>query len=180
MERGDSFSLTRMDISAHTGTHVDAPAHFVAGGSGVDSLDLDVLIGPALVVDARSASVLSAAVLESLAIPAGTQRVLFRTRNSELWRRPHTVFDEDFVAIPGRRRGVAGRARGAAGGGGLPVGSALRRVRADASDPACCGCDCGGRAEPERRSSRVSISSSACRSRSPAPTARRARAVLIG
>ena len=51
MERGDSFSLTRMDISAHTGTHVDAPAHFVAGGSGVDSLDLDVLIGPALVVD---------------------------------------------------------------------------------------------------------------------------------
>ena len=39
-------------------------------------------------------------MLESLAIPAGTQRVLFRTRNSELWRGPHTVFDEDFVAIP--------------------------------------------------------------------------------
>ena len=53
MERGDMFNLTRMDISAHTGTHVDAPAHFVAGGAGVDSLDLDVLIGPALVVDAR-------------------------------------------------------------------------------------------------------------------------------
>lgn len=99
MERGDSFSLTRMDISAHTGTHVDAPAHFVAGGSGVDSLDLNVLIGPALVVDARSASALSAAVLESLAIPAGTQRVLFRTRNSELWRKSHTVFDVDYVAV---------------------------------------------------------------------------------
>ena len=61
MDRGDMFSLTRMDIGAHTGTHVDAPAHFVAGGAGVDSLDLDVLIGPALVVDARSASALSAA-----------------------------------------------------------------------------------------------------------------------
>ena len=45
------FSLTRMDISVHTGTHVDAPAHFVAGGAGVDSLDLNTLIGPALVVD---------------------------------------------------------------------------------------------------------------------------------
>lgn len=99
MARGDSFSLTRMDISAHTGTHVDAPAHFVAGGAGVDSLDLDVLIGPALVVDARSANTLSAAVLESLAIPAGTQRVLFRTRNSELWRESHTVFDVDYVAV---------------------------------------------------------------------------------
>jgi len=100
MERGDMFSLTRMDISAHTGTHVDAPAHFVAGGAGIDSLDLNMLIGPALVVDARAARELSASVLESLAIPAGTQRVLFRTRNSELWRSPHTVFDEDFVAIP--------------------------------------------------------------------------------
>ena len=99
MDRGDMFSLTRMDISAHTGTHVDAPAHFVAGGSGVDSLDLDVLIGPALVVDARSANALSADVLESLAIPAGTQRVLFRTRNSELWRASHTVFDVDYVAV---------------------------------------------------------------------------------
>ncbi len=99
MERGDMFTLTRMDISAHTGTHVDAPAHFVAGGAGVDSLDLNTLIGPALVVDARAARELSASVLESLAMPAGTQRVLFRTRNSELWRGPHTVFDEDFVAI---------------------------------------------------------------------------------
>ena len=53
MDRGDMFSMTRMDIGAHIGTHVDAPAHFVVGGAGVDSLDLDVLIGPALVVDAR-------------------------------------------------------------------------------------------------------------------------------
>lgn len=99
MDRGDGFSITRLDIGAHVGTHVDAPAHFVRGGAGADALDLDVLIGPAVVVDARDASALTAEVLDSLAIPVGAQRLLFRTRNSELWRgSPHT-FDEDFVAV---------------------------------------------------------------------------------
>lgn len=99
MDRGDGFSITRLDIGAHVGTHVDAPAHFVRGGDGVDKLSLDVLIGPAVVVDARAVSALTADVLESLSIPAGAQRLLFRTRNSELWRKEHPVFDEDFVAV---------------------------------------------------------------------------------
>jgi arylformamidase len=99
MDRGDGFSITRLDIGAHVGTHVDAPAHFVRGGAGVDQLDLDVLIGPAIVVDGRGVEALTADVLESLAIPAGSQRVLFRTRNSELWRKGQHDFDEDFVAV---------------------------------------------------------------------------------
>ena len=100
MDRGDRFSITRMDISAHTGTHVDAPAHFVAGGAGVDSLDLDVLIGPALVVDAACGKCAIGGCAGVARDPGRNPRVLFRTRNSELWRAPHTVFDEDFVAIP--------------------------------------------------------------------------------
>ncbi|NKQ36960.1 MAG: hypothetical protein HF973_15280 [Chloroflexi bacterium] len=48
---GDEFSLSRLEMSAHTGTHVDAPAHFISGGGGVETLPLDVLIGPALVVE---------------------------------------------------------------------------------------------------------------------------------
>jgi len=99
LERGDVFTLTRLDISAHTGTHLDAPAHFLAGGAGVETLDLEVLVGPALVVEALDAGLLTAAVLSDLAIPAGTRRVLFHTRDSERWARGDTQFTEDFVAI---------------------------------------------------------------------------------
>jgi arylformamidase len=99
LDRGDEATVTRLDMGAHTGTHVDAPAHFVPGGSGVDGLDLNVLVGPALVVDAREADALSEDVLEALPIPTGTERVLFRTRNSDLWARGEPEFHEGFVAI---------------------------------------------------------------------------------
>jgi arylformamidase len=99
MDRGDGFSITRLDIGAHVGTHVDAPAHFVRGGAGVDQLSLEVLIGPAVVVDARKVDALTADALDSLPIPAGAQRILFRTRNSDLWRSAQHTFDENFVAV---------------------------------------------------------------------------------
>lgn len=99
MARGDTATVSRLNMSAHTGTHVDAPAHFILGGSGVDTLDLNVLVGPALVVEATEADVLSADVLQGLPIPPGTERVLFHTRNSDRWARGERKFSEDFVAI---------------------------------------------------------------------------------
>ena len=108
LERGDNATVSRLDMSAHTGTHVDAPAHFIQGGASVDTLDLNVLVGPALVVEALEASVLSADLLAQLPIPPGTHRVLFRTRNSGLWGRGEVgaaqsptgrEFTRDFVAI---------------------------------------------------------------------------------
>ena len=74
LDRGDSATVSRLDIGAHTGTHVDAPAHFIPGGAGVDSLDLNVLVGPALVVHALEADALSADVLDGLQIPPATAR----------------------------------------------------------------------------------------------------------
>jgi arylformamidase len=99
LDRGHLATVTRLDMGAHTGTHVDAPCHFIRGGASVDSLALDVLVGPALLVHALEADVLSAAVLEQLAIPPGAQRVLFRTRNSDRWVRQEREFDQDFVAV---------------------------------------------------------------------------------
>jgi arylformamidase len=99
LDRGDLATLTRLDIGAHTGTHVDAPAHFIPGGATMDEVDLDLLVGPALVVHALEVDALSAAVLEELLIPPGTERVLFRTRNSDLWARREREFQKDFVAI---------------------------------------------------------------------------------
>jgi len=99
LDRGDAATVTRLDMGAHTGTHVDAPAHFIPGGSGVDALDLDVLVGPALVVHALEVDALSADALDGLQIPPGTERVLFRTRNSDRWECGNLEFVEDFVAI---------------------------------------------------------------------------------
>lgn len=99
MDRGDVYTLTRLNMSAHTGTHLDAPAHFIRGGAGVDALPLDALIGPALVVDARGLGHLTADALQALAIPPGARRVLFRTDNSDLWQAGQAGFVEQFVAI---------------------------------------------------------------------------------
>jgi arylformamidase len=99
LDRGDHATVSRLEMGAHTGTHVDAPAHFIRGGAGVDTLDLNALVGLALVAEARDADVLTADVLAELAIPLGTERVLFRTRNSNLWAQGQCEFDENFVAI---------------------------------------------------------------------------------
>jgi arylformamidase len=90
MERGDSYNVSRLTISTHTGTHIDAPRHFLPDGASVDQIPVDVLVGPALVVEMAVDQEITAAELEAAAIPPGTERVLFKTRNSRL------LEDEDF------------------------------------------------------------------------------------
>jgi arylformamidase len=99
MSRGDLYTVSRLECGVHTGTHLDAPLHFIRDGGGVDTLDLNVLVGPCEVVYAPEAKVIDAALLEQLHLPAGTTRVLFRTRNSEIWARDEMTFQTDFVAI---------------------------------------------------------------------------------
>lgn len=99
LERGDEATVSRLEMGAHTGTHIDAPAHFVQGGMGVDRLDLNLLVGRAVVVDALGVDALTAEVLEGLAIPPGTERVLFCTRNSQRWAHSEHEFWTDYVGI---------------------------------------------------------------------------------
>ena len=95
---GDLANLSRMELGTHTGTHVDAPLHFVHGGAGADRLALDVLVGPAFVADARGApGDIDAAALAALGVPAGSERLLLRTRNGELWDRG--AFTRDYVGV---------------------------------------------------------------------------------
>ena len=99
LAQGDTATVSHLCMSAHGGTHVDAPAHFIPGGAGVEALDLNVLVGPALVIGAMEVDVLSADVLKELPIPAHTERVLFRTRDSDRWARGEREFSKDYVAI---------------------------------------------------------------------------------
>jgi arylformamidase len=94
IDDGDAVNLTRMDLGLHSGTHVDAPRHFLAGGAGVDELPLEALIGPSVVVEAPDLT------RESVALaPAGAERVLFKTPNSELWARDE--FADEFARLDG-------------------------------------------------------------------------------
>jgi arylformamidase len=77
---GASANVSRLDMGVHTGTHVDAPVHFLEGTAGTNELSLDVLNGPCEVVETAR---LDVSAVES--VPAGTERVLFKTPNSEIW-----------------------------------------------------------------------------------------------
>jgi len=98
---GDPWSLTRLGTSAHAGTHVDAPAHFLADGATVEALDLDALIGPARVVALPDIDAIDASALEALELPPSTERLLLRTANSDRRARgvPESEILADFVAL---------------------------------------------------------------------------------
>ncbi len=91
--RGDVANVTGLHLGAHTGTHVDAPRHFLPDGSTTEAIAPEALIGPAFVADATAADRLDAGVIEALGVPEGCERLLLRTRNSELWARDTFVAD---------------------------------------------------------------------------------------
>ena len=84
-------------LGAHTGTHIDAPLHFIDGAPGVDSIAPDVLVGPCVLVDVGDAPLITRRVLEPLDL-AGRPRILLRTTNSA-WIASR--FEERFVAFSG-------------------------------------------------------------------------------
>ncbi|KAL1296043.1 hypothetical protein HN51_056819 [Arachis hypogaea] len=87
MKNGSMANASLMKLPTHTGTHVDAPGHFYDhyfyASFDVDSLDLHVLNGPALLIDVPRHSNITAQVMKSLNIPRGVNRVLFRTLNTD-------------------------------------------------------------------------------------------------
>lgn len=94
-------NLTHLSLSAHTGTHMDAPRHFIARGRTMDSLPLDAVVGPCRVIAIRSRSVISVDELRPYKIKRG-ERILFRTSNSiRSWQLAKTgTFDTRYVYIP--------------------------------------------------------------------------------
>ncbi len=96
ISRGDHSNSSAVTMSLHSGTHMDAPFHFVPDGTTIDELPLDLFIGPALVHAVETERYIQAADVEAIELD-GITRVLFKTRNSELLRRGS--YDPDFVAF---------------------------------------------------------------------------------
>ena len=111
LARGDAANVSFLRFGAHTATHVDAPAHFIADAPTVAAMPLDVLLGLAHVVEvANDVHAIEAEHVAAL-VPDGASRVLFKTRNSAFWGEPAPhEFHRDFTYItPGGARALVAR-----------------------------------------------------------------------
>lgn len=93
---GDEANVSTIEMDVHCGTHVEAPLHFIDTGAALDTFPLDVFVGTARVLHLPDADAIGPEELE--AVPAGTERLLVRTRNSEAWA-GQTSFSRDYVAL---------------------------------------------------------------------------------
>ena len=101
IDEGEDANLSKLDFGVHSGTHVDAPVHFLDDGDGTETLPLEAMIGPADVVDGTSIEEgpIDEPALRSLEIPEGCERLLLRTRNSDLW--DHEEFSHGSLSLDG-------------------------------------------------------------------------------
>ena len=88
---GAIANVSRLDFGVHSGTHVDAPVHFVDGAAGAEALPLQALVGPVRVVAVETLRA------EDLSAQDLSERVLFKTPNSQLWSR--STFSSDYVSL---------------------------------------------------------------------------------
>lgn len=96
LERGEVVNLTAMEMCVHTGTHFDAPWHFLDQGARSDQVPLENFLGPALVVEIPEVRSIGRAELERFPLD-GVRRLLLKTRNSVLLH--DTVFHQDFTYL---------------------------------------------------------------------------------
>ena len=99
LSAGDGANVSMLNFGAHTGTHVDAPAHFIEGAGKVESLSLEALIGDAIVIEVpKDVRAIDEEFVQKHYI-AGTERVLFKTRNSAFWSEADPQFHTDFTYL---------------------------------------------------------------------------------
>lgn len=99
LAKGEAANVSLLHFGAHSGTHVDAPAHFIEGGGRVDELSFESLIGPAEVVEVPvSNKVIDEQFVASVDL-ARSPRILFKTRNSSFWSDASNEFRSDYTYL---------------------------------------------------------------------------------
>lgn len=96
LKKGEPCNLSELRLGSHTGTHVDAPHHFVEKGITVDEIPLEVLIGRVRLFSVCETKRITLDDVERLDL-AGVERVIFKTVNSQYWNLP--TFKEDYAYI---------------------------------------------------------------------------------
>ena len=83
VDKGDKVTLSRIEMTTHDGTHIDSPRHFIPGGPTIDTMDLDITLGPCRIIEIKDENSVTVKELEPYKIKAG-ERIIFKTRNSPI------------------------------------------------------------------------------------------------
>lgn len=116
MAEGKHANVSRMALNVHSGTHIDAPLHFIHEAKTTADIALEKFCGPCQVLSFEGQKAITADGLEALQLPAGASRLLFKTDNSKKWDDPSHSFDTTYCAL------TAGAARWVADHGIVLVG----------------------------------------------------------
>ncbi|MBF0405281.1 cyclase family protein [Candidatus Magnetominusculus xianensis] len=93
IDKGDILNLSLITMTSHTGTHMDAPLHWIRDGKSIDEMPISITAGPARVIEIKDHESIKVSELKDYGLKKG-QRILFKTRNSH-----KDKFTEDFVYI---------------------------------------------------------------------------------
>jgi arylformamidase len=96
LAKGDTFNVSRVTMSTHSGTHLDAPCHFLEHGVSIDHLPLSLFVGAALLAEISGVREIGRGELARLPLK-GEERLILKTDNSRLWDRPG--FQEDYACL---------------------------------------------------------------------------------
>jgi arylformamidase len=100
IKNGASYNLTRLDLGVHNGSHVDAPLHFLEDGKSIDQFPLSSMVGPVQVVKIDDQiDLITEEVLKTTGIHHETKRLLFKTKNSNYWKRQIHEFQKDYCGV---------------------------------------------------------------------------------
>ena len=100
IEEGANANVSFLGLSVHTGTHIDAPFHFLKAGYGVEQIPLDLLVGEAQVIQIpEEAKLIDAKIIEKAILKPGIKKVLFKTAVSLQRIQLTQGFKTDFVAV---------------------------------------------------------------------------------
>jgi arylformamidase len=97
LEKGDSFELSKIMMSNHIGTHVDAPSHLISGGLTITDIPLEVMNGRVRVIHSSHREKVDVPELKQLTL-MNDVRILFKTRNSGLWT-DHKYFSKKYIYL---------------------------------------------------------------------------------
>ncbi len=99
LARGDEANVSELEMDVHSGTHLDAPLHFLEDGFTTEDIPLHKLVGPCFIVDFTGNRRINATELEAAGIPEDTRRLLLKTDHSALWGDFSQPFRSDFCAL---------------------------------------------------------------------------------
>jgi arylformamidase len=99
LDRGDSSNNSFAALDVHSGTHINAPLHFIRFGASVDQIPLDLLIGSCKVIHFPDIKQVTPSDLTNANIEQDTERLLIRTQNSIFWTAKIPEFKKEFTAL---------------------------------------------------------------------------------